>query len=406
MRKIVVADASLENDMVTSLLVEQDGAAEVPTRKKILVAAGSLCPGSVARVLFDVILGIPDYHFLIWVAPGQEKTSIATAEQCLENLGVEWLSNVHFLRSSRQAEMLSPEIKATFVNLFTEDSWYMPLSLERGIPIITFSHSVSYFEDYPFVSNPLAPKVVWQRRAYLLATKIICWSHLEKEFISRFLPVVREKIEVIPLCQGIAEEVNRPRTSPRGRALTVLFAGRPLARRKGFEHLASAARELAARGCQIRLAVADAFTNAEKLARIRFADLLDGIAVKWLRDLNQEEMRTLYQSVDVVVVPSVYDSWCKVVTEAIAEGTPVIATDGTGAAEFFSHDEVPRVRAGDSKALVHAIECLVSNYPDRLAATQRARDRLKAELTLEKHAARLRQVIGLDPCSGPLGEAR
>lgn len=405
MRKILVADFSAGNAIAACVLVEQDREAQAPPKNKILVAAGRLCPGSVANVLFDVILGIPDYHFLIWVAPGQEKISIATAQQCLDHLGVEWLTNVNFLRSSRQAGTLAPEIRATFVNLFTEDSWYMPFSLERDIPIITFSHSVSYFEDYPFVSNPLARKVVWQRRAYLLATKIICWSHLEKEFISRFLPVVREKIEVIPLCQSVAEETHRPRTSPRGRTLEVLFAGRPLARRKGFEHLASALRELAAKGYQISLTVADAFTNAETLAKVRFADLLDGIAVKWLRDLDQQQMRRLYQSVHVVVIPSVYDSWCKVLTEAIAEGTPVITTDATGAAEFFSPKEVMRVRTGDSKSIVRAIERLVSDYPGHLAATQRARDRLKAELTLGKHAARLRQVIGLDPLSGPAEQA-
>jgi glycosyltransferase involved in cell wall biosynthesis len=255
---------------------------------------------------------------------------------------------------------------------------------------------VSYFEDYPFASSPQAPKVVWQRSAYLLATKIICWSNLEKEYISRFLPVVRDKIAVIPLCQSIPEETHRPRSSPQGRTLKVLFAGRPLAKRKGFEHLASALRELVAKGHQVSLTVADAFTNSQNQARVRFSHLLSGIAVNWVRDLDREGMRTLYRSVHVVVVPSVYDSWCKVLTEAIAEGTPVIATDATGAAAFFSPDEVPRARAGDSKALVHAIESLVSDYPGRLAATQRARDRMKAGLTLEKHAARLRQLIGLD----------
>ena len=406
MRKILVADLSSDNTIASSSVVDQDEKSQPRPRDKILVAAGSLCRGSVAKVLFDIIMGIPDYHFLIWVAPGQENVSIATAQNCLDNLGVEWLDNVNFLRDSRQADALAPEIKATFVNLFTDDAWYLPFSLQRGILIATFSHSVACFEDYPFVSNPLASKVVWQRRAYLLATKIICWSHLEKEFISRFLPVVREKIEVIPLCQSVPEESHRSRTLPRGGTLEVLFAGRPLAKRKGFEYLASALRELAAKGYSIALTVADAFTNAEKLARARYADLLEGIAVKWLRDLDRQQMRRLYQSVHLVVIPSVYDSWCKVLTEAIAEGTPVLTTDATGAAEFFTPEEVPRVKAGDSKALGCALESLVSDYPGRLAATQRARDRLKAELTLGKHAAMLRQAIGLHSPTGPVGGAR
>jgi glycosyltransferase involved in cell wall biosynthesis len=396
MRKILVADISPPDRIAAATLVVREGAAYSPPKRKILVAAGRLCPGSVAKVLFDTVQGIPDYHFLIWVAPGEERSSGATLRRCWEDLGGEWPENFSFLTSRREAEMLALEIHSTFVHLFTDDSWYMRFSLERGIPIVTFSHSVSYFEDYPLVSSPRAPKVVWQRRAFVLASTIVCWSNLEKEFIGRFLPVVRDKIVVIPLCQRMPPEAQRRRTSPAGHRVEVLFAGRPLATRKGFAYLAAALQQLAGRGYDVHLTVADAFTNAAPLAKRRFSDSLDGVAVRWLRDLEREKMRRAYQSVHVVVVPSLYDSWCKVVTEAIAEGTPVIATDATGATEFFRREEVPRVRAGDSGAIVAALERLLSDYRGSVAATEKARERLRAELTVEKHAARLRRALGME----------
>jgi len=339
--------------------------------------------------------GDSHHHFLIWVAPGQERISGTTLRRCWEDLGGEWPENFSFLTSGREAAMAASEVQSTFVHLYTADSWYMPFSLEREIPIVTFSHSVSYFEEYPFVSSPLAAKVVWQRRAFLFASKIICWSNLEKELISRFMPVVREKIVVVPLCQRTPEATQERGGSPGGGRLKVLFAGRPLAKRKGFEYLALALQELARKGYDIHLTVADAFTNAAALAKLRFSDVLDGVAVRWLRDLERETMRRAYRSAHVVIIPSLYDSWCKVLTEAIAEGTPVIATDATGATEFFGYDEVPRVKAGDSGAIVGAVERLISDYPGCLAATEKARDRLRTELTLEKHAGRLREAVGL-----------
>lgn len=396
MRKILVADLSPQNTLVARTVTVGESATHMLPKKKILVAACTLCSGSVAKVLFDVIQGTPDYHFLIWIASGQEQLSIATARRCLDDLRPDWPDNFHFLRSNYQVDKLAVDIKFTFLNLYTDDTWYMPFSMENDIPIVTFSHSVSYFEDYPFVSNPRSPKVVWQRKAYLLATKIICWSKLEKTFISRFLPIVSHKIEIVPLCQRTPEGTNSRPTLPVGRKLKVLFAGRPLAKRKGFEFLATALRELAAKGHEVELTVADAFTDSTELAKIRFSDLLDSITVRWLHDLSGDEMRRAYQSVHVVIVPSLYDSWCKVVTEAIAEGTPVIATDATGSMEYFPCDEVVRVKAGDCRAIVDAVEHLISDYPSHLAATRKARERLRTEFTLQKHAARLRQAIGLD----------
>jgi len=395
-RNVVVADVLSRHRVACGIREIEGGALRSRPGKRILVAAGALCPGSVAKVVFDIVAGLSDYYFHIWVEPGKERFSLHAARRCLADFGPETPSNFEIVSSRDRIRMLAPEIRATFLNLFTSDSWFMPFSLERGIPIVTFSHSVCYFEEFPFSSNPLAPKVAWQRRAYILADKIVCWSNIERQLISRFLPIVSEKIKVVPLCQKLPKVVPVGRTRPSKGDLRVLFAGRPLAKRKGFEYLVNALRELAAKGCDVELTVADAFTNAARLAQFRFSEALRGIEVRWLSDLERKEMRRAYRHAHVVVAPSLYDSWCKVVTEAIAEATPVITTDAAGVTEYFPCDEIPRVKAGDSKEIAIAIEHLLSDYESHLNASEKARERLKAEFTLEKQSSRLRKALGLE----------
>jgi glycosyltransferase involved in cell wall biosynthesis len=54
--------------------------------------------------------------------------------------------------------------------------------------------------------------------------------------------------------------------------------------------------------------------------------------VTYLGFLEPDDVRKELRSADILVVPSRYDGWAVVVEEAMAEGTPVIASDGVGAA--------------------------------------------------------------------------
>lgn len=395
MKKIVVAEIGSPEGMAARTLLTDEETAEAPRKNKILVAAGIFPPGSVAEVVLDTIRAMPDYHFLVWVRRREKEAAMETLRRCLGELGEQWPENFNFFTSPSRVEAFADEIAASFFHLPTDEDWFMRFSLVRRIPAVVFSHSVSYFEEYPFVSSPSAPKVVWQRRAFLLANKIVCWSNLEKEMISRFLPIVGDRIEVVPLYQRISDDAPTHRPPPQGRRLKILFAGRPLAKRKGFEYLAMALQKLAEKKYRIALTVADAFTDTTELAKLKFSDRLGEIETTWLCNLRWERMRQLYQSSHVVVIPSLYDSWCKVLTEAIAEGAPVIATEATGATEFFSPDEVPRVKAGDADAIAEALEHLIADYPRFLAASENAQDRLRQELTPKRYAKSLSGATGL-----------
>lgn len=67
--------------------------------------------------------------------------------------------------------------------------------------------------------------------------------------------------------------------------------------------------------------------------------------VRWLGQVGN--MATLYRAVDLLVAPSFEDAFALPVREALQAGTPVLASDQVGAAEWYS---LPTVPVGDLEA--------------------------------------------------------
>ena len=94
-----------------------------------------------------------------------------------------------------------------------------------------------------------------------------------------------------------------------------------------------------------------------------------GIAgnILFLGSRSQEDLATLYQAVDVVVVPSRYESFGLVAIEAMASGTPVIASRA-GGLPYSVRDGIAGllVPPGNAVALTDALLDL-SRHPERRA---------------------------------------
>jgi glycosyltransferase involved in cell wall biosynthesis len=84
--------------------------------------------------------------------------------------------------------------------------------------------------------------------------------------------------------------------------------------------------------------------------------------VSYLGYLQPDEVRRELACADVLVVASRYDGWAVVVEEAMAEGTPVIASDAVGAAVDLVVDGYSgyRFAAGDSRALAVALTAMMN----------------------------------------------
>lgn len=121
-------------------------------------------------------------------------------------------------------------------------------------------------------------------------------------------------------------------------------------------------------------------------AHVRFMGLLDNAAL-W----------RYYAAADVFVLPSRLESWGTVMLEALACGTPVIATDTAGGVEIHRHfpDDVTLVAKKDPQALARAI-CGALEGPGRTG--EATLHRLRTEFSVAACAARYltvyRQAVG------------
>ena len=81
------------------------------------------------------------------------------------------------------------------------------------------------------------------------------------------------------------------------------------------------------------------------------------LPVRFLGFRNQSELPALYAAADVLVLPSVSETWGLVVNEAQACGTPVVVSDAAGCAPDLACQPCGRTyRASDPAALYAAVE--------------------------------------------------
>jgi glycosyltransferase involved in cell wall biosynthesis len=103
-------------------------------------------------------------------------------------------------------------------------------------------------------------------------------------------------------------------------------------RRKGFHYLQEALRMLADRGWRDRATVV--IFGADS------GDLDTGLDVRYVGRLRHDtELASLYSSADVMVVPSLQESFGKTAAEAMACGTPVTAFANSGLLDIVDHKQ-------------------------------------------------------------------
>ena len=151
-------------------------------------------------------------------------------------------------------------------------------------------------------------------------------------------------------------------------AFVILCPGR-LARQKGHAVLLAACERLRAEGVvALTLLAGQGPLETEIVAGVQRRQL-DG-AVMLVGVLPREEVITLMGAVDVVVIPSLHEGFGLVALEAMAAGTPVVASRVDGLSEIVQ-DEISGllVEPGDAPALATGLRrlCLDPALRRRLA---------------------------------------
>jgi glycosyltransferase involved in cell wall biosynthesis len=204
------------------------------------------------------------------------------------------------------------------------------------------------------------------------------WVHTESRFVAdEILDVYRadpERVVVVPL--GVTPPVDADpalghELAGGDRYVVALGTIEP---RKDHPLLVDAFDRLAATDPDLRLVVAgpdgwgvDAFE--EQVARSPHRDRI--VRLGWV---DEETRSALLHGARVLAYPSRYEGFGLPPLEAMAAGTPVVAT-AVGALPEVLGDGATLVAAGDADALAEALASLLDDSPMRTAAVERGRAR-------------------------------
>jgi glycosyltransferase involved in cell wall biosynthesis len=162
-----------------------------------------------------------------------------------------------------------------------------------------------------------------------------------------------------------------------------------LSSEKAFDILIQAVHDLVRRGLDVGLVIAGEGPDQAALkSLIRDSGLEDRVQLLGFRN----DLRPVYEALDLFVLSSVREGLPNAVLEAMAFGVPVVATRVAGIPRLISDGENGLlVTAGDSAMLASGIERALANpaLRDRLArsARQNIEDRYSFSKRMEKVTA-------------------
>lgn len=201
----------------------------------------------------------------------------------------------------------------------------------------------------------------------------------------RALGVDGDKVEVLRNGVDLAGFTPIPPATARARlglpadARVVASVGH-LIPRKGHELVIAALAALPAAFSSTTLLIAGSGPEHDALvalaARLGVAD-----RVRFLGQLAHDRLPTVYSASDALVLASSNEGWANVLLEAMACGTPVVATDVGGSREVVDAPEAGvLVAQRDSATIGVALAGLLAALPDR-AATRRYAERFSWDET-------------------------
>lgn len=173
-----------------------------------------------------------------------------------------------------------------------------------------------------------------------------------------------EKVFLVPL--GVDLERFGPAPRPRTGPATFAFVGSTI-ERKGIDPLERAFFDVVSRFPEARLRVAGAVLGPGVSIRNRRTP-----GWEFVGKLRGEALVDLNRDADVLVLPSLEDSFGLVVPEALACGTPVLVTERTGARDLVREGENGWiVSAGDAARLADRLVWIASHLDQVRGMRQR-----------------------------------
>lgn len=232
------------------------------------------------------------------------------------------------------------------------------------VPLLVTCHH-TYWQQYTHIRSQFWKRIFLplEQRTYRIADRIICDCQDTKRVLIERYGVPVEKIAVIECAvdTGRFHCENLPKKSN-----SLLYIGR-IAKRKGLDFLIRSMPLVVRSLPDVNLYVGGKGSCLEQMqSLVRQLGLERNVT--FLGFVPEEQLNSLYNRAQCVVVPSVFEGFGIAVIEALAAGTRVVGTDVDGIREILISGEYGRlVPYGDCRALADAIIAEM-NEPKRAGA--------------------------------------
>jgi teichuronic acid biosynthesis glycosyltransferase TuaC len=260
------------------------------------------------------------------------------------------------------------------------------LARDLGLPLVITARGT----DLNLVPHLAGPRRLIARAALEASASITVCAALGD--VLRELGVPAEKIRVLRNGVDLALFSPGDRAAARRKLdlkrPTLLSVGH-LVERKGHHLVIEALAEL--EGCELLLAGAGPErSRLEALARRLNVEE----RVRFLGEVPHEDLPEIYQAADVLVLASSREGWANVLLEAMACGTPVVATDIWGTPEVVAAPEAGRLLPERSAATIARTTAELLGAPPDRARTRRYAEAFSWESTVRAQIDLYRRVAG------------
>ena len=236
---------------------------------------------------------------------------------------------------------------------------------------------------------------------YPTPRKMICEAAAQADGLITVCQALKDRLvelgtapeRVTVLRNGVDLELFKPIDRDKARA-TLGLARRTLGsvgwliERKGHHHVICA---LAALPDTDLLIVGE---GPERTALERLA-AKEGVSerVRFLGRIEQKQLPEIYSAMDALVLASAREGWANVLLEAMACGTPVVASAVWGTPEVVAAPQAGvLMKTVDAQGVIEGVTRLFATYPDR-AATRRYAEGFSWDATTQGQLALFRQII-------------
>jgi alpha-1,6-mannosyltransferase len=264
---------------------------------------------------------------------------------------------------------------------------------ENSVRSAVFSHETLTGLSETFVRAPMltAPPVDWwnarlaRRFDHVVATTAFAAREFQRIGASNItrVPLGVDLTEFHP-----AKYDQTLRTNLLGdNDILLVHCGR-LSPEKRAERSIETAIELARRGRRVRLIIAGDGPSRDSLQRLAVGHPIEFLGFVTERDV----LARLLASADVVLAPGPLETFCLAALEALASGTPVVASASSAVREVLGTDDtdepVGAVSADNATAFADAVDGVLSTSPAarRFAARRRA-EQFPWSLTIDRMLA-------------------